>query len=216
MEKKNMHCASLCQEMLNKYRFKRGNNQPSVRPGALVGAGRFDDSRLLSAAVLRSELTGHPNSFQTRPQPRMDRNPQCNPLWCIIILISLCTHTESRLVYYQGSGAGSQHPSSRTHSYVQTVGKQQQSAELSVRPRPVVVHCHPDSMEVVVRADMFDSGLEVDAGHLRLGSGPPREVGVCRAEQSGEAEFTIRASLTDCGIQLSVNFLILSAQAHSK
>lgn len=146
----------------------------------------------------------------------MDRNPQCNPLWYIIILVSLCTHTGSRLVYYQGSGAGSQHPPSRTHGYVQPAGKQRQSAEPSVRPRPVVVHCHPDSMEVVVRADMFDSGLEVDAGHLRLGSGPPREGGACRAEQSGEAQFTIRANLTDCGIQLSVNFLILSAQAHSK
>lgn len=199
--------------MLNKYRFKRGNNQPSVRPGAL-GRGGVDDSRLLSAAVLRSELTGHPNSFQTRPQPSMDRNPQCNPLWCTIILISLCTHTEGRLVYYQGSGAGSQHPPSRTHSHVQPVGKQRQSAEPSVRPRPVVVHCHPDSMEVVVRADMFDSGLEVDAGHLRLGAG--REVGSCRAEQSEEAQFTIRANLTDCGINLSVNFLIVSAQTHSK
>lgn len=100
----------------------------------------------------------------------------------------------------------------RTHGNIQpplAAPKLQQSAELSARPRPVVVNCHPDSMEVVVQADMFDRGLQVDGRHLRLGSGPASEGSACRAIPSGEAEYTIRAHLRDCGIQLSVSIMMV-------
>lgn len=65
-------------------------------------------------------------------------------------------------------------------------------------------------MEVVVQADLFDSGLKVDARHLRLGSDPPAEGSACRVARSTHAEFTFLSQLMDCGIQLSVNFLTLS------
>lgn len=141
----------------------------------------------------------------------MDRNPQSIPFWWIIVLISLCTLAESRLVYSRGSSAGDSHMPGRTHGNIQpplAAPKLQQSAELSARPRPVVVNCHPDSMEVVVQADMFDRGLQVDGRHLRLGSGPASEGSACKAIPSGEAEYTILAHLMDCGIQLSVSIMM--------
>lgn len=138
----------------------------------------------------------------------MDRKPQCITAWCVIIvLVSLCTHTESRLVHQKGSSHGGLHSTSMTHSRLPSPGKQLLSAEPLPRPHPVMVHCHPDTMEVVVQADLFDSGLKVDARHLRLGSEPPAEGSVCRAVLSTEAQFTFRSHLMDCGIQLSVNFL---------
>ncbi|XP_062260345.1 zona pellucida sperm-binding protein 3-like [Platichthys flesus] len=74
---------------------------------------------------------------------------------------------------------------------------------LGARPRPVVLRCHPDSMEVVVQADLFDTGLQVDGRHLRLGSEPAAEYSACSAAPSGKAEFTIWAHLMDCGTKLS-------------
>ncbi|KAK0134475.1 Zona pellucida sperm-binding protein 3 [Merluccius polli] len=63
----------------------------------------------------------------------------------------------------------------------------------------VVVKCHADSMEVVVQADLFDTGLLVEAGHLHLGAPAPH----CTALPSAEAELTIHVHLMDCGTQLS-------------
>lgn len=80
--------------------------------------------------------------------------------------------------------------------------KQQESAEPEARPRLIEVRCHPDSMEVVLQADMFDAGLKVDGGHLRLG---PEPRSGCGAVPSGAEEFTVQTRLTDCGTQLSVN-----------
>lgn len=77
-----------------------------------------------------------------------------------------------------------------------------------MRPRPIVVKCHPDSMEVVLQADMFNTGLEVHGRHLRLGSDFLSEGSACGAFPSGEAEFTIKAQLTDCGTKLSVSVVL--------
>nr|XP_046263324.1 zona pellucida sperm-binding protein 3-like [Scatophagus argus] len=136
----------------------------------------------------------------------MDRKLQTTSLWWIIVLISLFKLTESRLMYSRGSSAANSHIPSRTHGDIQLslkAVKQQQSAELSARPRPVVVSCHPDSMEVVVQADMFDQGLQVDGRHLRLGSESLRERGACAAVPLEEEKFVIRAHLMDCGTKHS-------------
>ncbi|XP_044075147.1 zona pellucida sperm-binding protein 3-like isoform X2 [Siniperca chuatsi] len=132
----------------------------------------------------------------------MDRNLQITFFWWIIVLIAVSTFKESRL----GSSAANSHIPRRTHGDIRpqlTAVKQQQSAELSVRPRPVVVNCYPDSMEVVMQADMFDTGLQVDGRYLRLGSHSVSEGSACGAVPSGEAEFSIRAHLMDCGTKLS-------------
>ncbi|XP_037537593.1 zona pellucida sperm-binding protein 3 [Nematolebias whitei] len=122
----------------------------------------------------------------------------------LLVLCSGSMPAESRLVHSGRSGASSPQSSPRmVHGAVQprpSATKQQESAELEVRPRPIVVKCHPDSMEVVVQADMFDAGLKVEGGHLQLG---PESPSACGAVQSGAEEFTIQARLTDCGTKLS-------------
>ncbi|XP_056246356.1 zona pellucida sperm-binding protein 3-like [Seriola aureovittata] len=156
----------------------------------------------------------------------MDRNLQRRSSWWIIVLISVSTLAESRLVYSRGSSTANSRTQTRTHDNIQLrepAVKQQQSAEHSVRPRPVVVKCHPDSMEVVVQADMFDTGLQVDGTHLRLGSDSLAEESACRAFPSGVAEFTIRTNLIDCDTKLSStkekivysNVLVYSPEASS-
>ncbi|CAL8279592.1 unnamed protein product [Lota lota] len=63
--------------------------------------------------------------------------------------------------------------------------------------RGVAVKCHADSIEVVVQADLFDTGLFLEADHLHLGSND------CAALPSAEAELTIHFNLMDCGTKLS-------------
>uniref|UniRef100_A0A3Q4BTN1 Zona pellucida sperm-binding protein 3 n=1 Tax=Mola mola TaxID=94237 RepID=A0A3Q4BTN1_MOLML len=135
----------------------------------------------------------------------MDRNPQCIPLWWVIL--PLCTLADGLLVY-----TDTYVPPSRTHGNIQpppAAFEQQQNAEPHARTRPVVVNCYPDSMELVVQADLFDRGIRVEAKHLSLGSDAESEGGVCRPAPSGEAEFTVWALLTDCGTHLSVSILLV-------
>ncbi|XP_031611783.2 zona pellucida sperm-binding protein 3-like [Oreochromis aureus] len=125
--------------------------------------------------------------------------------WCFIVFYSVCAFVESsRLVHSSESRATNSFSQGGTYGRIQPqfgAVKQKPSTELRERPRPVTVNCHPDAMEVVVQADMFDTGLQVDGGHLRLGSDSAGEE--CGAVPSGEAEFTIRAQLVDCGTKLS-------------
>jgi len=65
--------------------------------------------------------------------------------------------------------------------------------------RGVSVKCHADSIEVVVRADLLDTGLFLEADHLYLGSND------CSALPSAEAEYTIHVNLMDCGTTLTVS-----------
>ncbi|XP_041659625.1 zona pellucida sperm-binding protein 3-like [Cheilinus undulatus] len=135
----------------------------------------------------------------------MDRNLKINIILYVTFIISVSTLTESRLVYSLG-GSSSINPNkpSRTHGDIQAQHsdvKRQQSAQ----PRPLVVNCYPDSMEVVVQADMFDTGLQVEGRNLHLGSDTTGQRSSCGAGPSGEAEFTIRTKLMDCGTKLSSN-----------
>ncbi|KAM8850589.1 zona pellucida sperm-binding protein 3-like [Spinachia spinachia] len=131
---------------------------------------------------------------------------ECNRAhWWLTVLLSMSTLTES-----QQKAGPAKAPRVQTNPPPNLRGsrfgppqlpasQQQQSAQ----PRPVVVNCHPNSMRVVVQADMFDMGIQVDGRHLRLGSDSMREGSTCGAVPSGEAEFTIQASLRDCGARLS-------------
>ncbi len=180
---------------------KHGYNQSNPAPRCVWGVQIAAD---YLQPVIFAEVVGPRHSFQTCSGPRMDRNLQITYFWWFIVLISVSTLTESRLVRSRGS--------SGTHGNIQpqlTAVKEQQSAELSARPRPVAVNCHPDSMEVVVQADIFDTDLQVDGRHLRLGSHSLSDGSACGAVPSGEAEFTIRAHLMDCGTKLSVGIIYI-------
>ncbi|XP_034744091.1 zona pellucida sperm-binding protein 3-like [Etheostoma cragini] len=120
----------------------------------------------------------------------MDRKlPRTNSCWILVLILS---STLPHFVYST--------PSRRAE---QTAVQQEQGAGLSLQPRSVVVNCYPGWMRVVVQADMFDTGLQVEGTHLRLGSGSLSEGSACGAVPSGEAEFTIQAHLSDCGTELS-------------
>uniref|UniRef100_A0A3Q2G9Z0 Zona pellucida sperm-binding protein 3 n=1 Tax=Cyprinodon variegatus TaxID=28743 RepID=A0A3Q2G9Z0_CYPVA len=60
----------------------------------------------------------------------------------------------------------------------------------------VSVMCHPDSMEVVITADMFAVGAPVDSRELRLGV---EDNELCRAKATSAEEYRIVAGLDDCG-----------------
>uniref|UniRef100_A0A3B5ADX0 Zona pellucida sperm-binding protein 3 n=1 Tax=Stegastes partitus TaxID=144197 RepID=A0A3B5ADX0_9TELE len=63
---------------------------------------------------------------------------------------------------------------------------------------PFVLKCHEDSIEVVMRAQLFDPGLPAEPMRLRLG--PARDVqDRCIARVSGNGEYIIRAPLAECG-----------------
>lgn len=66
-----------------------------------------------------------------------------------------------------------------------------------------VVKCHEDSIEVVIRASLFDPALLVEPTHLRLGPvSAARDH--CRASESANGEYVMRAALGDCGSLLMV------------
>lgn len=179
-----------------------------MRPGVFGG---IKSGQITRSCVQCSEVAvGHLGSFLIRSRPRMDRNPRSIPLWWLIVITSLYSLAESRPVYYPGSSPTDPFLPGRP-GYVQPplpASQRLQNAELTARPRPVVVNCQPEFMEVVVQADLFDRGILVDGRHLHLGSGSASEGSTCRAEPSGEAEFTVRAHLMDCGFKLSVRIML--------
>ncbi|XP_037614499.1 zona pellucida sperm-binding protein 3-like isoform X1 [Sebastes umbrosus] len=65
-----------------------------------------------------------------------------------------------------------------------------------------VLKCHEDSIEVVMKAYLFDPGLPVEPTHLRLGRfSAARDH--CTAKVSGNGEYVIRAPLTECGSKVT-------------
>lgn len=64
------------------------------------------------------------------------------------------------------------------------------------RVNTVRVSCHPNSLEVTVKADMFEIGAPVYSDELRLGADQRDH---CRAQASSEDEYTILVGLAECG-----------------
>ncbi|KAJ8342964.1 hypothetical protein SKAU_G00328920 [Synaphobranchus kaupii] len=62
----------------------------------------------------------------------------------------------------------------------------------------ITVQCHDAWMEIVVKADLYNTGVLIDGNDLRLGED---DMPSCRARQSASAEYTIVAALSDCGMK---------------
>ncbi|XP_077472162.1 zona pellucida sperm-binding protein 3-like [Stigmatopora argus] len=130
--------------------------------------------------------------------------------WRVFILLAIFTLTESlryNLASYDRGGSA-QRPnfaSGSVQSYFPSHQQQQeQEQEHGAQPKAVVVRCYSDSMELVVQADLFDTGLHVNPEHLRLGTDPAGGSPSCRASPTGdEGTMTILADLLDCGTRLS-------------
>ncbi|CAK6964852.1 zona pellucida sperm-binding protein 3-like [Scomber scombrus] len=60
----------------------------------------------------------------------------------------------------------------------------------------ISVTCHPDSLEILIKADMFEVGAPVNADELRLGVEYNE---ICRATASSRDEYRIVVGLLDCG-----------------
>lgn len=65
------------------------------------------------------------------------------------------------------------------------------------RLRTVEVSCHPNSLEITVKADMFEVGAPVYSDELRLGV-EPHDYN-CQAQASPGDEYTILVGLGECG-----------------
>lgn len=79
-------------------------------------------------------------------------------------------------------------------------------AEEREKVHTVRVTCRPDSLEIVIKADMFAVGAPVDSGELRLGV---EDDDYCRATASSEDEYRIAVGLVDCGTKHWVKVTVL-------
>lgn len=168
-------------------------------------SGACDECSSFTAAMICSRAAGN----APFPNPRMERSPQRLPFRWVVVVILVCTHTEN----VRASDRGPNDPRVRNAAspgHVQpfsTDAKQIPVSDPPDHPPAVVVRCHSDSMELLLQADLFNRGLQVDGRHLRLGSSPAAEGSACAATPSGEAGFTIWAPLMDCGMRRSVSIV---------
>ncbi|XP_007557513.1 zona pellucida sperm-binding protein 3-like isoform X1 [Poecilia formosa] len=84
-------------------------------------------------------------------------------------------------------------PRPRPQQTLPVVQQEQHQPELV---NTVGVVCHPDSVEVVIAADMFAVGAPVDSRELRLGV---EDNEFCRATATSAEEYRIVVGLDDCG-----------------
>ncbi|XP_068434485.1 zona pellucida sperm-binding protein 3-like [Clinocottus analis] len=80
--------------------------------------------------------------------------------------------------------------SSRQTQQVKAPAKEQEQVNT------VRVTCHPDSLDIIIKADMFGVGAPVDGDDIRLGV---EHNDYCRATTSSEDEYRILVGLVDCG-----------------
>ncbi|XP_068435051.1 zona pellucida sperm-binding protein 3-like [Clinocottus analis] len=69
-------------------------------------------------------------------------------------------------------------------------------AEEREQVNTVRVTCHPDSLEIIIKADMFGVGTPVNGDDIHLGV---EHNDYCRATPSSEDEYKILVGLVDCG-----------------
>lgn len=84
-------------------------------------------------------------------------------------------------------------------------------SEEQEKVQTVRVTCLPDSLEIVIKADMFGVGAPVDSGELRLGV---EDDDYCRATASSEDEYRIAVGLVDCGTKHWVKVNLVCFRHH--
>nr|ANO39565.1 zona pellucida protein ZPC5 isoform 4 [Notothenia coriiceps] len=101
------------------------------------------------------------------------------------------------------------------------LGQQKSPAEEPQQVNTIRVTCHPDSLEIVIKADMFAVGAPVDGDEIRLGVETNNQY--CRATASSADEYSISVGLVECGTRhwvtedslIYTNLLIYSPEASS-
>ncbi|KAM6965900.1 zona pellucida sperm-binding protein 3-like [Tautogolabrus adspersus] len=95
---------------------------------------------------------------------------------------------------------------------------QKSPSEAPQRVHTVRVSCYPDSLEIIIKADMFGVGAPVNSGDIRLGV---EQDGYCTAAVSSGDEYRILVGLVECGTRhwmtedslVYTNLLIYSPEA---
>ncbi|KAI4798617.1 hypothetical protein KUCAC02_020611 [Chaenocephalus aceratus] len=135
----------------------------------------------------------------------------------VILLVGLCVSSSFAFPSTQDASFQSLANTGRSE-----LGQQQQQKSPAAAPQQVNtvrVTCHPDSLEIVIKADMFAVGAPVDGDELRLGVETNNQY--CRATASSADEYSISVGLVECGTRhwvtedslIYTNLLIYSPEA---
>ncbi|XP_056263516.1 zona pellucida sperm-binding protein 3-like [Pseudoliparis swirei] len=113
----------------------------------------------------------------------------------VLLLVGLCFRS-----YFAFPPKGyTQHASIQSPQFTRSSQHTLQAKDPSEEPEQVNtvrVTCHPDSLEIIIQADMFEVGAPVNGAELRLGVELNDH---CRATMSSEDEYRILVGLVDCG-----------------
>lgn len=126
-----------------------------------------------------------------------------------LFLSGLCVHSPSQTPQmHHGQHVSFHAPQPLGQSSTQDEVKQwgRPHDEEQEQVNTVRVTCHPDSLEILIRADLFAVGAPVDSHELQLGVEPK---GFCRAAPSSEDEYRIHVGLDDCGTKHWVTCVFL-------
>ncbi|XP_033934561.1 zona pellucida sperm-binding protein 3-like [Pseudochaenichthys georgianus] len=134
----------------------------------------------------------------------------------VILLVGLCVSSSFAFLPTQDASFQSLANTGRSE-----IGQQQQRspAEEPQQVNTIRVTCHPDSLEIVIKADMFAVGAPVDGDEIRLGIETNNQY--CRATASSADEYSISVGLVECGTRhwvtedslIYTNLLIYSPEA---
>ncbi|KAF3846455.1 hypothetical protein F7725_003533 [Dissostichus mawsoni] len=138
----------------------------------------------------------------------------------VILLVGLCVSSSFAFPptrYTQDASFQSLANTSRSEIVQQQ--QQKSKAEEPQQVNTIRVTCHPDSLEIVIKADMFAVGAPVDADEIRLGVETNNQY--CRATASSADEYSISVGLVECGTRhwvtedslIYTNLLIYSPEA---
>ncbi|KAF3846456.1 hypothetical protein F7725_003534 [Dissostichus mawsoni] len=136
----------------------------------------------------------------------------------VILIVGLCVSSSFAFPparYTQDASFQSLANTSRS----EIVQQQKSKAEEPQQVNTIRVTCHPDSLEIVIKADMFAVGAPVDADEIRLGVETNNQY--CRATASSADEYSISVGLVECGTRhwvtedslIYTNLLIYSPEA---
>ncbi|KAI4798615.1 hypothetical protein KUCAC02_020609 [Chaenocephalus aceratus] len=137
----------------------------------------------------------------------------------VILLVGLCVSSSFAFPPTQAASFQSLANTGRSELGQQQQQQQKSPAEEPQQVNTVRVTCHPDSLEIVIKADMFAVGAPVDGDELRLGVETNNQY--CRATASSADEYSISVGLVECGTRhwvtedslIYTNLLIYSPEA---
>ncbi|XP_061567188.1 zona pellucida sperm-binding protein 3-like [Cololabis saira] len=110
-------------------------------------------------------------------------------------LSALCQDSSDAPQLHHDEDVSPQMPLPRGHGSPHSVAQRQQQQEREL-VNTVRVNCHPDSVEIIVSADLFAVGAPVASHELQLGVEPND---LCRAVPLSEDEYHIHVAMDDCG-----------------